>query len=382
MVTKNWSPELEGLRGIAALWVLLGHIAILVGFQFPILSEPHFGVDLFILLSGYLMTHNYLLRRDKEPWEKPSTILTFWMRRFFRIAPLYYMLLIVALLLGPWIGTWRDIIAVHLPQTDTTDARYNDQSIFNALTHFSFLFGLSPYYSFSTALPDWSIGLEMQYYALFPFLMLLIYKLRFSIVFVLVGLIMFSVAKFIAPEYIKSFEMPAMILLKINTFIAGMAIAFSVAKKKLFYSLIAVLSTFLILGIDPDYSKRKLLGELILTLGFAILMWPGKIVFFHRIIESGRKFLSWRPVTFFGDVSYSVYLVHLLVIIPLIGYGFLELSMMNILPIFRFFIITTASLLICYPMGYLLFKFIEKPGIKFGKSIISRSMATTQPVKT
>ena len=49
---KKWSQELEGLRGLASLWVVLGHICILTRFQIPILSDPAIGVDLFILLSG------------------------------------------------------------------------------------------------------------------------------------------------------------------------------------------------------------------------------------------------------------------------------------------------------------------------------------------
>jgi Acyltransferase family. len=57
-MTKNWSPELEGLRGVASLWVFLGHIALLVNCKIPIIAVPKLGVDLFILLSGYLMTKN------------------------------------------------------------------------------------------------------------------------------------------------------------------------------------------------------------------------------------------------------------------------------------------------------------------------------------
>jgi peptidoglycan/LPS O-acetylase OafA/YrhL len=70
---KKWSQELEGLRGLASLWVVLGHICILTSFHFPILSDPAIGVDLFILLSGYLMAKNYVERKDKEPWTDSAT---------------------------------------------------------------------------------------------------------------------------------------------------------------------------------------------------------------------------------------------------------------------------------------------------------------------
>ena len=86
---NQWSQELEGLRGLASLWVVLGHICILTRFHFPILSVPAIGVDLFILLSGYLMAKNYVERKEQEPWTYASTFKKFCTRRFFRIAPLY-----------------------------------------------------------------------------------------------------------------------------------------------------------------------------------------------------------------------------------------------------------------------------------------------------
>ncbi|VDZ67755.1 acyltransferase 3 [Klebsiella aerogenes] len=150
---KNWSPELDGLRGFASLWVLLGHICILTQCNIPILSNPGLGVDLFILLSGYLMTKNYIERQHKEPWASSRTIFSFWARRFFRIAPLYYILLIVAFLFGENIGHFRDVIATVWPVTQTETARYRDSSIINIITHISFTFGLLPYYSFAPYFP-------------------------------------------------------------------------------------------------------------------------------------------------------------------------------------------------------------------------------------
>lgn len=38
--SKPWSPELEGLRGLASLWVLLGHICLLVQCKIPLLYDP------------------------------------------------------------------------------------------------------------------------------------------------------------------------------------------------------------------------------------------------------------------------------------------------------------------------------------------------------
>ncbi|MGO7223721.1 acyltransferase, partial [Rhizobium ruizarguesonis] len=57
------------------------------------------------------------------------------------------------------------------PQSAT---RYFDGSIANDLKHLTFIFVLIPQFSYSTALPDWSIGLEMQFYFALPFLIIII----------------------------------------------------------------------------------------------------------------------------------------------------------------------------------------------------------------
>ena len=82
-------PSLDGIRGIAALWVLIAHTQILSGMnRVFLLSYGKLAVDLFIVMSGLLMTHHYLLRREAEPWEHWRSWVLFWVRRFFRIAPL------------------------------------------------------------------------------------------------------------------------------------------------------------------------------------------------------------------------------------------------------------------------------------------------------
>jgi len=69
-------PWLDGLRGIAALWVMLSHIQILSGLRsLPVLSWGNVAVDLFMMLSGFLMAHHYVLRQDKEPWNKKIQLL-------------------------------------------------------------------------------------------------------------------------------------------------------------------------------------------------------------------------------------------------------------------------------------------------------------------
>jgi peptidoglycan/LPS O-acetylase OafA/YrhL len=62
---------LDRLRAIAALWVLAGHCALLTGLSVPVLDLPDLGVDLFMMLSGFLMVFHYHLRAKKEQGWSP-----------------------------------------------------------------------------------------------------------------------------------------------------------------------------------------------------------------------------------------------------------------------------------------------------------------------
>ncbi|HDU6134404.1 TPA: acyltransferase [Klebsiella aerogenes] len=369
---KNWSPELDGLRGFASLWVLLGHICILTQCNIPILSNPGLGVDLFILLSGYLMTKNYIERQHKEPWTSSRTIFSFWARRFFRIAPLYYILLIVAFLFGENIGHFRDVIATVWPVTQTETARYRDSSIINIITHISFTFGLLPYYSFRTVLPDWSIGLEMQYYALFPFIMLLTMRLGFATISIILMLLC-AVAAYVLPEYFSAFPMPSMILFKLPLFIAGMLIYKAVSEHKKIYILIAMIAPFIALVIKLSISYKQVIIEEMLILGMMTLLIEHKASSpLKRIVDAARNLLSLPVSQFLGDVSYSVYLLHLMIVLPVIGVLIQYTDFENLSATLRFVIPTAIITPVTYIIGANLYKYIEQSGIAIGRKLISQ----------
>jgi len=92
-------PELDGLRGLAILWVVLYHCQPrLVGvWLYNVAIWGWAGVILFFLMSGFLITSILLGTRDK-----PDYFHTFHARRALRIWPLYVLLLVVVYLNAPW----------------------------------------------------------------------------------------------------------------------------------------------------------------------------------------------------------------------------------------------------------------------------------------
>lgn len=369
--TRGWSTELEGLRGLASLWVLLGHISLLIHCHIPLLSSPGIGVDLFILLSGYLMAKNYIERQHKEPWESATTVKKFWIRRFFRIAPLYYLLLIIALFYGPWFGEMRDTIAHFYSGTATESSRYTDHSLANILTHFSFLFGVLPEFGFNTVLPDWSIGLEMQFYLLFPFIMLI--TMRFGYAASLIGIMaLCCVGRYVLADYYEAFEMPSMILIKLNIFLSGMLLAEAVRKKSLLYIAFALLGPVASVVIGLEAIPLQIAMEVLMILGMTAILWQyaeGSLM--AGLIALPRKVLNNRFSTWLGDVSFSVYLLHLLIVIPAIALLLTHTGLGAKSDLVRFATVCVVSIPVTYALASLLYRFVEKPGVLIGKRVLA-----------
>ncbi len=371
---------LDGLRGLAALWVFLSHAQILSGLRFlPVLSWGDMAVDLFMMISGFLMAHHFLQRRGTEPWQAPGTWRAFWLRRFFRIAPAYYLLLAVALALGPWLGQYRDLIASHFPETATAPARYLDGSLANIAAHVSFVFGLLPDYAFRTPLPDWSIGLEMQFYALFPFLMLAIGpRLSACRLLAVVGAAL--LAGWALRGYGARFEMPAFLPLKLHVFLAGIAFAYA---RRAGPSRAALVAWVVVLGLAAMEWARQggLHGAafVAMVIGTGLLVGAAGDRFGARVLEPVRTALSSRAGFLAGEYAYGLYLVHLLVMIPVAGWLAQHPDYLALKGVGRFLVCVAITAPPTLVGCALIHRLVETPGIQLGKRLVARRMVAVAP---
>lgn len=86
--------ELDGLRGLACLAVIFGHYFGEVQHGFGLLTLDWIGVDVFFVLSGFLIGGIQFENRDSDTY-----FSTFYIRRVFRILAVYYVIILVTLLL-------------------------------------------------------------------------------------------------------------------------------------------------------------------------------------------------------------------------------------------------------------------------------------------
>lgn len=141
--------HIDALRGIAALSILFYHmsgrmVSLFGQYPFQMLPDRFIGLNmaslpLFFVISAFTL----YLSLDNKSGEK-NRFIKFYIRRFFRIAPLFYLLLVFVVLDG--------IIQNRAP------------SWLEILSNFSFTFNLVPEYSGSLTIGGWTIGVEMLFY--------------------------------------------------------------------------------------------------------------------------------------------------------------------------------------------------------------------------
>lgn len=154
---------IDSMRGIAILMVILVHTAqsvknVSILFQY-IAAYGQMGVQLFFIVSAYTLCHSWLKRNDEQ-----HKIINFAIRRFFRIAPAYYMGLGIYFIVSIFENLYRNGMFQPADQ----------YSFFNIAINLVFLNGFYPPANNNIVPGGWSIGTEMAFYAMFPLLMFLV----------------------------------------------------------------------------------------------------------------------------------------------------------------------------------------------------------------
>lgn len=385
--------HLDGIRGLAALWVLVAHCMIWGGWYWKPFPNPKIAVDIFMCLSGYLMVHNTPLTRDNKAPSRRH-LCHFYLRRFFRIAPVYYILLLVSFVPHQIMSEGLHAMQAANPNlwvpagTDLSQGLYHpyyELSAANLATHLSFTFGLLPKYALSTFLPDWSIGLEMQFYVIFPLLIWLLRRYRYLIPLLVLVVLSFLVTTFLdrLPSPVAGshtyYPEPSFLLLKLPLFLVGMLAAEAAQSFKTCPALSSVLSlmSMTIASLSSPYVAA--VAAVMIFLGLAPAAKSAIPQTVQKCTELLNRALSNKFTRFLADASYSVYLVHGC-FIAFFGYlYYTDARFMLLPPRTRVILLTSAVLVASYMISIILYHIVEKPGIRIGRRLTKSLHDTEAP---
>lgn len=291
---ETYRYDIAFLRCLAIVFVVFYHL------QIPFFASGFLGVDVFFVLSGYLMTQ--IIVRDLR--RKRFHVWSFYKRRMNRIFPVFFFVLLFFLLLI-WAG-----IGIKLYD-------YSRFAVSSALFVSNFYYYLQVGYfqpgsELNFLLHTWSLSIEMQFYVLFPLLLWGLFrfwgKRINTIVFFLCGLAILSFLSLFLSED-SSFRF-FMFHTRLWEFLAGslaffMRIRLTKTLPSAIRNRLAAVCMVLVL-VSPFLWQGGIIGAWPsgITL-LPVLATAGQLLFFDS-----RRAYKWPGVRFLADRSYGLYLWH------------------------------------------------------------------------
>ena len=325
------NKNIDILRGISIFLVLIYHLEIEI-FNYTIFKGGYLGVDIFFLISGYLITSILYIKSN----DKKFNYKNFLKRRFLRIFPAYILLIFVTLLFGCLILDPNQLL--NLSNSATPSILFISNIYFwNFINDY--------FYSNASSMPllhTWSLSVEIQYYISISLIFIIIKKINFNIKFslLIIGILSFLIALIfsVTEPYINFFGFQS----RMWEFILGSFIFFYKDKINLKINLITkyiiyvIIFTFVIVFKETTPS--------LITLIFLIFI---SVLILNKNIY--KETLDDKFFNFFGLISYSLYIWHY----PIISFS--EKFIFEIDNLAKFFMF-----LLSIFAGFISFKLIEK----------------------
>lgn len=371
--------ELDGLRGLLALWVAIAHIFSICGFMelefhrpftklqpmFIGFIEASSAVDTFIILSGFAIS--FLLHKRSQSYGK------FMTGRVFRIYPVYLCCLALSIAASQLIPhimaavVWRDTIYF----VWIKDLLLSESTAFGAhlFWHLTLLNGLLPKVFLLNATgtlltPAWSITLEWQYYLVAPFVARMVKSAS--------GLLVLTGVAFLGMHFSKIWQNPQLAFFPAHLplFLLGIGsyhfyARFGGDEKGNPLSNIAIVVVIAI-GVLAQWHTVALV---LWALGFGCILARGKDPF-SRALALLRRVLLSKWLQRLGAISYPLYLVHW----PII-FGILYLVVRQVPGISSTHaaaVLIVAGLPVILLAAQAMHRMIEMPGMALGKKFTGR----------
>ena len=360
---------IAALRGFAALYVFLFHLVYFPGLELPewtgnFIRAGGSGVTLFFIISAFTLS---LTMRGQEG--RPGATMRFYIRRFFRIAPLFYAWLIATWLIGPvdrvWSYSWSDV-----------------------LTNITFIFNFVPGLDEGLVAISWTLGLEMAFYVLFPLLFRAFKDLRGTIVLFFITVLVEAGFKHLVLRvlqiggdfyvhslfhYLPVFALGMVTFRIYESYVEGRGLP-----RNRGYALMAAAAVAYLVWCSQIYTpllSETARDELRIALKYAHIhyygvVWQGLA---YAGFVLGLAIAPIRPLVnrfteFLGEISYSLYLNHPRVILALAPV-YAALYAQPWPTTLQFGLSIPAALAPLILLSYLTYRFIEAPGIRLGRKL-------------
>lgn len=332
MQTKNFRDDINGLRAYAVILVVLFHFGV-SGF-----SAGFLGVDVFFVISGYLMTKIIIENLERNSF----SFINFYLARITRIFPALFFVVLAMTVCGWFFFIPEDF------KLFAKDAKYSLSFLSNDLYYRQ----AGDYFAVSShdkaLLHTWSLSVEWQFYILFPILVYLYFKIIQNKKFLGIFLILLCISSLSFSIYISSKD-SIYAFFKLSSraweLLAG-GLAYYYFRTytptqpiKYFFEIVGfscIVLSLVLFGQDTIWPSYNALVPVVGTMLILIANQQNSIFTKFKLIQN------------IGSASYSIYLWHWPVAF-LLGYFFFEKDFINI----------SLAILISFILGWLSYKYIE-----------------------
>ena len=297
-VTRQHIPSLDGLRGLAILLVLFWH------YYNPAWFPAWIGVDLFFVLSGYLITAGLVVTAGR-----PDYYSAFYRRRILRVFPLYYTVLIGFFVLVHFFMKKENLPTVSFYTTHWINFFTFTQNW--AIIHFN------PVLANRSLEHTWTLAVEEQFYLIWPLLLSLLptsrYRLHIFLALILLILAVRITCYLCFPSTDHLFYFNT--FFRMDSILAGATIyqlqLLGIKIPRPGY-LMAILGLLIAAGciVEKNVSGTNAFFQ---TIGFTLVAVIFACLLYLAVQPSGQsltRWLQWSFLRYCGKISYGLYLLH------------------------------------------------------------------------
>jgi peptidoglycan/LPS O-acetylase OafA/YrhL len=277
--------SLDGLRAISILAVIWHHTAPTWAGATLVHIGTH-GVTLFFAISGFLITTLLLRERTRT---RVIDLKAFYLRRALRIFPLYYGVLVLYIV----------IVALLEKNTAVGQAFFGNLKYFATFTSNIFvpLDGRIIFYF------SWSVAAEEQFYLLWPSLLLITGAVSRASIFLCLIFIACVAGQLLGNQLLSAVPLAivasALLAIALHTKRGFRALEFFLGHSWTFVAIVFSLAVALTVVSVPSFVVHTL---------FAAIVGSCVVRENHPI----APFLSWKPISYIGSISYGMYMLHML----------------------------------------------------------------------